>query len=169
MRIERALITDEPIDMTELARLAGDEASGALVSFAGVVRNHDEDRAVLSIDYSGHPSGPDVMTRIAADFAAALEAAWESRTGSSDVVSVSYTLDPIVFTVHLTGGSPVTHIRWDSSPTTFIDVQPADPDGTPTTCSVSGRLEQLSAPATVPLNLTSDQFLVRVARDIVPD
>ena len=47
-----------------------DKAAGAVVSFAGVVRDHDGGRSVTELEYVGHPSADDVITEIAAEFAA---------------------------------------------------------------------------------------------------
>lgn len=103
-------------------------------------------------------------------FAAALLAGWETESGANDVVSVEciyYGSEPI-FRVYLTG-SAVTHIRFDVAPITFTAVVLDPTVGTPTTCSVAARLQQLEDPTSVPLNLTSNPFRIGVARDMVPD
>jgi molybdopterin synthase catalytic subunit len=45
-------VTADPLDEAELARFVGTPASGAVVTFAGVVRNHHEGRAVERIEYA---------------------------------------------------------------------------------------------------------------------
>jgi molybdopterin synthase catalytic subunit len=47
-----------------------DKAAGAVVSFAGVVRDHDGGRGVTELEYVGHPSAQDVLVGLAAEFAA---------------------------------------------------------------------------------------------------
>jgi hypothetical protein len=105
----------------------------------------------------------------AAAFAAALLAGWETASGENDVVSVTYDIDTLTFRINLENSTAVTHIKWGDSGATYRAVTPSSLIGTPTTCSVTANLEQLEAPDSIPLNLTSNQFLIGVARDIVPD
>ena len=67
----RALVTEDQIFVEELADLVADRAAGAVVTFAGVVRDHDHDRGVRQLSYSGHPSASEVIERVAAEVAAA--------------------------------------------------------------------------------------------------
>jgi molybdenum cofactor synthesis domain-containing protein len=67
----RAVVTEDPLDVEEHARLVARSAAGAVVSFSGVVRDHDGGKAVRALEYSGHPSAGDVITRVAAQVAAA--------------------------------------------------------------------------------------------------
>lgn len=55
-RCTRAAITAEPIDLRALEAEVDDPRCGAVVSFSGVVRNHDAGRGVDALDYSSHPS-----------------------------------------------------------------------------------------------------------------
>jgi hypothetical protein len=103
-----------------------------------------------------------------AAFAAALLAGWETASDENDVVSVTYDVDGLVFRINLESTSQVSYIRW-GDPGSFRAVTPASATGTATTCSVSARLQQLEAPDSIPLNLTSNQFRIGVARDLVPD
>ena len=69
-RILRAALTDIPILLSEHEQLvAGDEA-GAVVGFAGVVRNHDGGRDVVRLEYSAHPHAEQVLFEALADIAA---------------------------------------------------------------------------------------------------
>ena len=61
----RAVVTEDPLDVEEHARLVARSAAGAVVSFSGVVRDHDGGRGVQALDYSSHPSAGDVITRVA--------------------------------------------------------------------------------------------------------
>jgi molybdenum cofactor synthesis domain-containing protein len=67
----RAVVTEDPLDVEEHARLVARSAAGAVVSFSGVVRDHDGGRGVRALEYSSHPGADDVMTRVAAQIAAA--------------------------------------------------------------------------------------------------
>lgn len=69
-RIVRAEMTETPVSVAELARAVADRTAGAVVTFDGMVRDHDDRRSVDSITYSCHPSAGEVIERIAADIAA---------------------------------------------------------------------------------------------------
>jgi molybdopterin synthase catalytic subunit len=69
-QVLRAAVGDEPLDVAEHAALVDQAAAGAVVTFAGVVRDHDGGRSVRGLEYSAHPSAADVVERIAADVAA---------------------------------------------------------------------------------------------------
>lgn len=47
-------ITDEPIDLGALLSRSHHPAAGAVVLFSGEVRNHNEGRAVLRLEYEAH-------------------------------------------------------------------------------------------------------------------
>jgi molybdopterin synthase catalytic subunit len=66
----RAAVGEEPLDVAEHAALVEQAAAGAVVTFAGVVRDHDGGRAVRSLDYSAHPTASKVVAEVAADIAA---------------------------------------------------------------------------------------------------
>jgi molybdopterin synthase catalytic subunit len=66
----RAAVGTEPLDVAEHAALVDDAAAGAVVTFAGVVRDHDRGRAVLGLEYSAHPTAAAVVAEVAADVAA---------------------------------------------------------------------------------------------------
>ncbi|MGH4007063.1 MAG: molybdenum cofactor biosynthesis protein MoaE [Pseudonocardiaceae bacterium] len=66
----RAVVTEDPLDVEEHARLVARSDAGAVVSFSGVVRDHDGGREVRALEYSCHPGAGDVITRVAAQVAA---------------------------------------------------------------------------------------------------
>jgi molybdopterin synthase catalytic subunit len=68
--VRRAAVGTEPLDVAEHAALVDDAAAGAVVTFAGVVRDHDRGRAVLGLEYSAHPTAAAVVAEVAADVAA---------------------------------------------------------------------------------------------------
>jgi molybdenum cofactor synthesis domain-containing protein len=62
----RAAVSDGPISADEHAALTSRRTAGAVVSFAGVVRDHDGGREVSELEYVGHPSAADVLAEVAA-------------------------------------------------------------------------------------------------------
>lgn len=66
----RASVGEQPLDVEELAALVAHAAAGAVVTFAGVVRDHDGGRGVGGLEYSGHPSAAKVVAEVAAEVAA---------------------------------------------------------------------------------------------------
>ena len=85
-QVAAAVVTQEPLDVMALEALVADPAAGAVVSFAGVVRDHDGGRPVTMIEYVGHPSAPAVLQEVAAEVAARADA---------DVVAVAHRLGPL--------------------------------------------------------------------------
>ena len=60
----------EPLDLAAHEAAVADRRAGAVVSFQGVVRDHDHGRAVTSLEYEGHPSAGQVLREVAAEIAA---------------------------------------------------------------------------------------------------
>jgi molybdopterin synthase catalytic subunit len=50
-----ARVSDSELDPAEIEAFVLDSAHGALVSFRGIVRDHDHGEAVTALDYSAHP------------------------------------------------------------------------------------------------------------------
>ncbi|EHI11917.1 molybdenum cofactor biosynthesis protein MoaE [Mycolicibacterium thermoresistibile] len=67
----RATVTSDPIEVAEHEALVGHRAAGAVVGFAGVVRDHDGGREVLRLEYTAHPSAERTLAEVAAEVAAA--------------------------------------------------------------------------------------------------
>ncbi|MBP2475036.1 molybdenum cofactor synthesis domain-containing protein [Crossiella equi] len=65
----RAEVTEQPLDVQEHAQLVAHSAAGAVVTFSGVVRDHDGGRGVTELEYSGHPSAGEVIAEVAAEIA----------------------------------------------------------------------------------------------------
>ena len=57
-----AHITSEVIDRAALEAFVLDDANGALVTFSGVIRNHDHGSSVTALDYSAHPDAERFLT-----------------------------------------------------------------------------------------------------------
>jgi molybdopterin synthase catalytic subunit len=69
-RVVHVLVTTDPVDVTALEALVADPSAGAVVSFGGIVRDHDGGRPVKMIEYVGHPSAQSVLEQVAAGVAA---------------------------------------------------------------------------------------------------
>ncbi|HJE51919.1 MAG TPA: molybdenum cofactor biosynthesis protein MoaE [Tessaracoccus flavescens] len=61
-------VTDVDIDPAELLAVVADDRAGGVVTFSGIVRNHDHGHAVTGIEYVGHPSADGVMKDVVAEF-----------------------------------------------------------------------------------------------------
>lgn len=68
-RIGATGVQDTPLETTPIADTVRSDASGALVIFEGIVRNHDDGRSVTGIEYSAHPLAPDVVREVAEEVA----------------------------------------------------------------------------------------------------
>lgn len=94
-------VTDEPLDVAEHETAVGGPRAGAVVSFAGVVRDHDHGRGVLRLDYEGHPSAEAVLREVAEEIAAdpeVLAVAVSHRIGALEIGDVA--LAAAVATAH---------------------------------------------------------------------
>ncbi|MEC3978565.1 molybdenum cofactor biosynthesis protein MoaE [Amycolatopsis sp. H20-H5] len=67
VRVARLAVTEEPLSVDEHARLVDDAAAGAVVTFGGVVRDHDGGRSVHNLAYEGHPTASDVLAEVVAE------------------------------------------------------------------------------------------------------
>ena len=68
--VRRAAVGVDPLDVAEHAALVDDPAAGAVVTFSGVVRDHDGGRPVRGLEYSAHPTAAAVVARVADEVAA---------------------------------------------------------------------------------------------------
>lgn len=68
-RVAHAEVTDQPLDLARHEQLVADQAAGAVVSFAGVVRDHDHGRQVRSLSYEAHPTATAVLRQVASEVA----------------------------------------------------------------------------------------------------
>lgn len=50
-----ALVTEAPLDAAAIEAVVASRADGAVVTFRGVVRDHDHGQAVTGLDYLAHP------------------------------------------------------------------------------------------------------------------
>ncbi|MGH3569739.1 MAG: molybdenum cofactor biosynthesis protein MoaE [Pseudonocardia sp.] len=66
----RAAVGEEPLDVAEHAALVEQAAAGAVVTFAGVVRDHDGGRPVRRLEYTAHPTAAKIVAEVASDVVA---------------------------------------------------------------------------------------------------
>jgi molybdopterin synthase catalytic subunit len=62
-------ITDQPLDLAAHEAAVAHPQAGAVVSFQGVVRDHDRGRGVVALDYEGHPTAGAVLREVAEEIA----------------------------------------------------------------------------------------------------
>jgi molybdopterin synthase catalytic subunit len=94
-----AVVTDQPIDADAVEAAVLSAADGALVTFRGVIRNHDSGHAVEALDYSAHPDAAaflrDSCARIAATHGLVVGAAHRvGALGIGDVALVAAAAAP---------------------------------------------------------------------------
>jgi molybdopterin synthase catalytic subunit len=74
-----AVLSSEPISVDQAIAAVESETAGAVVSFSGVVRNHDGGKPVDRLSYSAHPTArkvlDDVVAQLVAEQAEQAEAA----------------------------------------------------------------------------------------------
>jgi molybdopterin synthase catalytic subunit len=65
-----AVLSAEPISVEQAISAVESDTAGAVVSFSGVVRNHDGGKAVDRLSYSAHPTAHQVMSEVVAQLVA---------------------------------------------------------------------------------------------------
>jgi molybdopterin synthase catalytic subunit len=83
----RAVVTEEPLSVEEHAALVGSDRAGAVVTFSGVVRDHDGGRSVLELEYHSHPSAGDVVAEVVESLA--------SKYAGVHGIAVSHRVGPL--------------------------------------------------------------------------
>ena len=77
-------VSERPLDPSTLDEFVWQREDGAVVSFQGIVRDHDGGRSVVSLDYRAHPEAAEFLRRCCEDLAArtGLRVAAVHRVGS---------------------------------------------------------------------------------------
>lgn len=91
--VAHAVVTERPIVVDALEAAVASAQHGAVVTFAGVVRDHDHGRSVASLRYEGHPSAQRVLDELAAATLrrhAGVVCAVEHRVGDLDVGDLAF-------------------------------------------------------------------------------
>src|SRR4051812_47971546 len=65
-----AEVLDAPLDVKAHEKAVTDAHAGAVVTFQGIVRDHDHGRGVTLLEYEGHPTAGEVLRQVAAELAA---------------------------------------------------------------------------------------------------
>ncbi len=73
-RVVLCALTEERLDMAAHEAAVAESGAGAVVTFAGVVRDHDHGVEVNFIEYVAHPSAARVLAEVADDVATRCEA-----------------------------------------------------------------------------------------------
>jgi molybdopterin synthase catalytic subunit len=68
--IVHAVLSAEPISVDQAIAAVESDTAGAVVSFSGVVRNHDGGKQVSRLSYSAHPTAHQVMADVVAQLVA---------------------------------------------------------------------------------------------------
>lgn len=69
-RVLQARVTDEPLDAARAQAAVAAQDCGAVVSFSGVIRDHDGGRSgVTGLEYSAHPDADTVIRQVAEEIA----------------------------------------------------------------------------------------------------
>ena len=63
-------VGDTALDLAAHEAAVDDPRAGAVVSFQGVVRDHDDGKGVTLLEYEGHPSAAAVLREVAEEIAA---------------------------------------------------------------------------------------------------
>ncbi|WP_199513217.1 molybdenum cofactor biosynthesis protein MoaE [Nucisporomicrobium flavum] len=64
-----AEVGDVALDLAAHEKAVADPRAGAVVSFQGVVRDHDHGRGVTLLEYEGHPTAAAVIREVAEEIA----------------------------------------------------------------------------------------------------
>jgi molybdopterin synthase catalytic subunit len=81
-------VVDRRLDVAAIEALVGDRTAGAVVSFSGVVRDHDHGREVATLTYEGHPTAEAVLRAVASEISEAFDVialAVAHRVGELDI------------------------------------------------------------------------------------
>ncbi|HEY5230942.1 MAG TPA: molybdenum cofactor biosynthesis protein MoaE [Galbitalea sp.] len=83
--VEFARLSTQGITLEECRVAVASDDAGAVVTFAGIVRDHDAGRSVTSLEYEAHPSAEATLASVAGSVAAdfpGVRIAVEHRTGA---------------------------------------------------------------------------------------
>jgi molybdopterin synthase catalytic subunit len=63
-------VGDHPLDLAAHEAAVSEARAGAVVSFQGVVRDHDHGRGVTLLEYEGHPTAAKILREVAEEISA---------------------------------------------------------------------------------------------------
>ena len=85
-------LRETPLDVAEVLAALDDDGSGGLTLFVGRVRDHDQGKGVVGLDYSAHPSALARLREVCEQVAAAHDVhgvAAVHRVGSLDIGDIA--------------------------------------------------------------------------------
>ena len=68
--VRLAEVQESDLDLAAHEKAVADPRAGAVVSFQGVVRDHDEGKGVTLLEYEGHPTAAAILREVAEEIAA---------------------------------------------------------------------------------------------------
>lgn len=89
MTVALAVVTDQAIDAATVEAAVLSRADGALVTFRGVIRDHDSGHAVTRLEYSAHPDAEAFLLAACARIGGDLVVAAVHRIGALEVGDVA--------------------------------------------------------------------------------
>lgn len=103
--IVHAVLSPEPISVDQAIAAVESDTAGAVVSFSGVVRNHDGGKQVSRLSYSAHPTAHQVMADVVAGLVAEHSApASGGAADSSDTSGAAERQQPVrIWAAHRIG------------------------------------------------------------------
>ncbi|CAN5388223.1 molybdenum cofactor biosynthesis protein MoaE [soil metagenome] len=66
-----ALVSDQPLDRAALEAFVSSRADGAVVTFEGVIRDHDHGSGVSALEYEAHPDAEAFLRTVCEEIALA--------------------------------------------------------------------------------------------------
>jgi molybdopterin synthase catalytic subunit len=87
--VVNAVLSAEPISVDQAIAAVESDTAGAVVSFSGVVRNHDGGKPVQRLSYSAHPTAHQVMADVVAQLVAEQAEADAARRTVSGTASIA--------------------------------------------------------------------------------
>ncbi|WP_346926551.1 molybdenum cofactor biosynthesis protein MoaE [uncultured Arthrobacter sp.] len=85
--VVHAVLSADPISVDQAIAAVESDTAGAVVSFSGVVRNHDGGKPVQRLSYSAHPTAHQVMADVVAGLVAEQAAGGEPAGAGTGTAS----------------------------------------------------------------------------------
>jgi molybdopterin synthase catalytic subunit len=85
--VVNAVLSAEPLSVDQAIAAVESDTAGAVVSFSGVVRNHDGGKPVQRLNYSAHPTAHQVMADVVARLVAEQAAGGEPAGAGAGAAS----------------------------------------------------------------------------------
>jgi molybdopterin synthase catalytic subunit len=99
-----AVLSTEPISVDQAIAAVESETAGAVVSFSGVVRNHDGGKPVDRLSYSAHPTARKVLDDVVAQLVAEQAEAAGADSAASDGAEGAGAVPPVrIWVAHRVG------------------------------------------------------------------